>query len=32
VATDGGGANKLVGKAVRAAGNGLTTVRVRLSQ
>lgn len=32
VATDGGGANKLLGKAVRAAGAGATTVRVRLSQ
>ncbi|GAB6185694.1 DUF2190 family protein [Thermopirellula anaerolimosa] len=32
VTTDGGGANKLVGKAVRAAGTGATTVRVRLSQ
>ena len=32
VTTDGGGANKLVGKAVRAAGAGATTVRVRLSQ
>ncbi len=32
VTTDGGGANKLVGKAVRAAGAGVTTVRVRLSQ
>jgi predicted RecA/RadA family phage recombinase len=32
VATDGGGANKLVGKAVQVAGSGATTVRVRLSQ
>lgn len=32
VASDGGGANKLLGKAVRAAGAGATTVRVRLSQ
>jgi len=32
VTTDGGGSNKLVGKAVRAAGAGATTVRVRLSQ
>jgi len=28
----GGGTNKLIGKAVAAAGSGLTTVRVRLSQ
>jgi len=32
VTSDGGGANKLLGKAVRAAGAGVTTVRVRLSQ
>lgn len=32
VTTDGSGANKLLGKAVAAAGNGPTTVRVRLSQ
>ncbi len=32
VTTDGTGANKLLGKAVAAAGNGPTTVRVRLSQ
>lgn len=32
VTTDGGGANKLVGKATRAAGAGVTVVRVRLSQ
>lgn len=32
VTTDGGGTNKLVGKAVAAAGNGPTLVRVRLSQ
>lgn len=32
VTSDGGGANKLLGKAVRAAGAGATTVRVRLSQ
>jgi len=37
VTTDGGGTgggtnNKLIGKAVAAAGSGLTTVRVRLSQ
>ncbi|NMC19983.1 MAG: DUF2190 family protein [Thermogutta sp.] len=31
-ATDGAGTHKLVGKAVRAAGAGTTTVRVRLSQ
>ncbi len=32
VTTDGAGANKLVGKAVRAAGAGATVIRVRLSQ
>jgi len=32
VTTDGGGANKFLGKVVRAAGAGATTVRVRLSQ
>ena len=32
VTTDGTGTNKLIGKAVAAAGSGLTTVRVRLSQ
>lgn len=32
VATDGAGANKLLGKAVLAAANGDTTVRARLSQ
>ena len=32
VATDGGGANKLVGKAVKAAADADTIVRVRLSQ
>lgn len=32
VTADGGGTNKLLGKAVAAAGNGLTLVRVRLSQ
>lgn len=32
VATDGGGTNKLVGKAVKAAADGDTTVRARLSQ
>lgn len=32
VTTDGGGANKLLGKSVRAAASGETTVRVRLSQ
>lgn len=32
VTTDGEGANKLMGKAVRAAGSGATSVRVRLSQ
>ncbi len=32
VATDGGGANKLIGKAVKAAADADTTVRVRLSQ
>lgn len=32
VTTDGAGTNKLIGKAVAAAGSGLTTVRVRLSQ
>ena len=32
VASDGGGTNKLLGKAVQAAGAGTTTVRVRLSQ
>ena len=32
VTSDGEGENKLLGKAVAAAGNGATTVRVRLSQ
>lgn len=32
VATDGGGANKLLGKAVKAAVDGESQVRVRLSQ
>lgn len=32
VATDGGGANKQIGKAVAAAANGDTIVRTRLSQ
>jgi predicted RecA/RadA family phage recombinase len=32
VTADGGGANKLLGKAALAAGAGVTTVRVRLSQ
>ncbi len=32
VATDGAGANKLIGKAVAAAADADTTVRVRLSQ
>ena len=32
VAADGGGANKYVGKAVLAAADAATTVRVRLSQ
>jgi len=32
VTTEGAGTNKLIGKAVAAAGSGLTTVRVRLSQ
>jgi len=32
VTTDGGGVNKLAGKAVRAAADNDTTVRVRLSQ
>ena len=32
VTTDGGGVNKLLGKAVRAAADNDTTVRVRLSQ
>lgn len=32
VASDGGGANKLMGKAIKAAPSGQTTVRVRLSQ
>ena len=32
VTTDGSGANKLVGKAVAAAGAGVTLVRVRMSQ
>jgi predicted RecA/RadA family phage recombinase len=32
VATDGGGANKLMGKAVAAAADADTSVRVRLSQ
>lgn len=32
VATDGAGANKLMGKAVLAAADAATTVRVRLSQ
>jgi len=32
VATDGGGANKLLGKAVADAADGDSTVRVRLSQ
>lgn len=32
VASDGGGANKLIGKAVKAAVNADTTVRARLSQ
>jgi len=31
-ASDGGGANKLIGKAVAAAGDTDTTVRVRMSQ
>jgi predicted RecA/RadA family phage recombinase len=32
VTTDGGGANKLIGKVVKAAANADTSVRVRLSQ
>lgn len=32
VTTDASGANKLLGKAVAAAGSGLTAVRIRLSQ
>lgn len=32
VTSDGGGTNKLLGKATVAAGNGPTTVRVRMSQ
>jgi predicted RecA/RadA family phage recombinase len=32
VTTDGGGANKYLGKAIRAAGSGTTTVRVLLLQ
>jgi len=31
-ASDGGGANKLIGKAVAAAGDTDTTVRIRMSQ
>ena len=32
VTTDGGGSNKYLGKAIRAAGSGTTTVRVLLLQ